>query len=225
MPSHIHSAYAPHPTHVTTVGWGATWVSQEIKKEDGIDSGKVHSLTKRLKLERDFVVQTQLDSGIKSIERLKYDAKGSEWKEDTGQGAREDDVWVSKYRGVNREFAAGKWKAEIWIRKSKQQIGKSKHQHLGNFEEEQDKYLFWSIIIKKRPAGRGRTTAAKSHARQVACGKTPTANPLPPTLSTTQEVGVSNVSRHSAGATRRPKPITTASWRLALPWVSLGAGW
>ena len=75
MPSHIHNVYAPHPTHVTTVGWGATWVSQEIKKEDGIDSGKVHSLTKRLKLERDFVVQTQLDSGIKSIERLKYDAK------------------------------------------------------------------------------------------------------------------------------------------------------
>jgi len=103
-----------------------------------------------LKLERDFVVQTQLDSGIKSIERLKYDAKGSEWKEDTGQGAREDDVWVSKYRGVNREFAAGKWKAEIWIRKSKQQIGKSKHQHLGNFEEEQDAARAYDSAAKTR---------------------------------------------------------------------------
>ena len=51
-----------------------------------------------------------------------------------------------------------------------------------------------------------------------------TASPLPPTLSTTQEISAANVSRHSAGATRRPKTTTTASWRLALPWVSLGAG-
>ena len=77
----------------------------------------------------------------------------------------------------------------------------------------------------RRLGGLGRTTAAKSHARQVACGKRPTANPLPPTFSDIQEIGVSNVSRHSAGTTRRPKTTTTASWRLALPWVSLGAGW
>ena len=77
----------------------------------------------------------------------------------------------------------------------------------------------------RRLGGLGRTTAAKSHARQVACGTAPTANSLPPIFSDIQEIGVSNVSRHSAGTTRRPKTITTTSWRLALPWVSLGAGW
>jgi hypothetical protein len=51
------------------------------------------------------------------------------------------------------------------------------------------------------------------------------AHTCPPTLSGTQEISAANVSRHSAGATRRQKPTTTASWRLALPWVSLGAGW
>jgi len=42
----------------------------------------------------------------------------------------------------------------------------------------------------RRPGGSGRTTGAESHARQVACGKRPTANSLPPTLSTTQEISV-----------------------------------
>ena len=77
----------------------------------------------------------------------------------------------------------------------------------------------------RRLGGLGRTTAAKSHARQVYVRTGRTASPLPPTFSTTQEISVSNVSRHSAGTTRRPKTTTTASWRLALPWVSLGAGW
>jgi hypothetical protein len=31
------------------------------------------------------------------------------------------------------------------------------------------------------------------------------ASPLPPTFSTTQEISAADVSRHSAGATRRPK--------------------
>ena len=42
----------------------------------------------------------------------------------------------------------------------------------------------------RRPGGLGRTTAAKSHARQVACGTAPTASALPPALSDTQEVSV-----------------------------------
>jgi hypothetical protein len=42
----------------------------------------------------------------------------------------------------------------------------------------------------RRLGGLERTTGAKSHARQVACGTAPTANPLPPTFSTTQEIGV-----------------------------------
>jgi hypothetical protein len=37
----------------------------------------------------------------------------------------------------------------------------------------------------------GRTTGAESHARQVACGTAPTANPLPPTSSSTQEISAS----------------------------------
>ena len=87
-----------------------------------------------------------------------------------------------------------------------------------------------SLGIKASRRGRGlpglsRTTGAESHARQVYVGKTPTASALPPTLSTTQEISAANVSRHSAGATRRPKTTTTASWRLALPWLSPGAGW
>ena len=76
----------------------------------------------------------------------------------------------------------------------------------------------------RRLGGLGRTTAANPHERQVYVHAAWTTSPLPPTLSETQEIGVSNVSRHSAGATRRPKTTTTASWRLALPWVSLGAG-
>ena len=42
----------------------------------------------------------------------------------------------------------------------------------------------------RRLGGLGRTTAAKSHARQVACGKRPTASPLPPTFSGIQEISV-----------------------------------
>ena len=44
----------------------------------------------------------------------------------------------------------------------------------------------------RRLGGLGRTTGAtaKSHARQVACGTAPTANSLPPTFSTTQEISV-----------------------------------
>jgi hypothetical protein len=88
---------------------------------------------------------------------------------------------------------------------------------------------FWSIINKlfktyEARLGRGGTTGAESHARRVYVHAAWTASPLPPTPSTTQEVSAANISRHSAGATRRPKTSTTASWRLALPWVSLRAG-
>jgi hypothetical protein len=75
--------------------------------------------------------------------------------------------------------------------------------------------------------GRGGTTTAGSYPRQVNGSTRLTSIPLPPTptLSDIQEVSAANASRLSAGATRRPKTTTTASWRLTLPSVSLGAGW
>jgi hypothetical protein len=45
MPSNIHNIAGGNPTHVTTVSPVVTSDPQEIKKEGGIDSGKVCSLT------------------------------------------------------------------------------------------------------------------------------------------------------------------------------------